>query len=71
MLIVKKPIYPHRSLRFAGEYRVRSEVIYEGDFRDGMMHGTGRLLLLSGEVWAGHFWKVVRFKGKQLKILLD
>lgn len=42
----------------AGEYRVHGETIYEGKFRDGAMHGEGRLLFDTGETWAGHFWKV-------------
>eukprot|EP00904_Undaria_pinnatifida_P000154 jgi/Undpi1/10139/HiC_scaffold_28.g12593.m1 len=40
-----------------GEYRVHGETIYEGRFRDGAMHGEGRLLFDTGETWAGQLWK--------------
>lgn len=41
-----------------GEYRAHGEIIYDGQFCNGAMHGKGRLLLDSGDIWAGQFWKV-------------
>lgn len=41
-----------------GEYRAHGEIIYDGKFCNGAMHGKGRLLLDSGDIWAGQFWKV-------------
>lgn len=52
-----------------GEYRVNGEIIYEGGFCDGAMHGKGRLLFDTGEIWAGKFWKVklLRCNGRHMK----
>ncbi len=41
-----------------GEYRAHGEIIYDGKFCNGAMHGEGRLLLENGDIWAGQFWKV-------------
>ncbi|CAN0444455.1 unnamed protein product, partial [Scytosiphon promiscuus] len=38
-----------------GEYRIHGEIIYDGQFYDGAMHGSGRLLLDNGDIWAGQF----------------
>lgn len=38
---------------------MHGEIIYEGGFCDGAMHGEGRLLFDTGETWAGQFWKVI------------
>ncbi|CAM9528433.1 unnamed protein product [Ascophyllum nodosum] len=40
-----------------GEYRVNTEIIYEGAFCNGAMHGDGRLLLDNGETWVGKLRK--------------
>lgn len=47
-----------------GEYRVDAEVVYEGAFCDGMMHGDGRLLFENGEIWEGQLWKVMARSGQ-------
>ncbi|CAM9277889.1 unnamed protein product, partial [Pylaiella littoralis] len=40
-----------------GEYRVHGEILYDGQFSNGAMHGKGRLLLENGDIWDGQFWK--------------
>ncbi|CAN0044028.1 unnamed protein product, partial [Phaeothamnion confervicola] len=40
-----------------GEYRVRGEVVYDGSFVDGFMHGTGLLTFPAGDAWEGGMWR--------------
>lgn len=62
--VIMRPVAASNyAARGAGEYRVRGDVIYEGEFRSGMMHGEGRLLVAGGNVWDGRFWKVIRGAG--------
>jgi hypothetical protein len=38
-----------------GEYKVNGEVLYEGDFSRGKMHGRGSYLFANGNTWKGTF----------------
>lgn len=38
-----------------GEYKVNGEVLYEGDFSRGKMHGKGIYLFANGNIWRGTF----------------
>ena len=38
-----------------GEYKVNGEVLYEGDFSRGKMHGRGNYLFANGNTWKGTF----------------
>ena len=38
-----------------GEYKVNGEVLYEGDFSRGKMHGKGMYLFANHDVWRGTF----------------
>ena len=54
---------PSRCTHRIGEYRAHGEIIYDGKFCNGAMHGQGRLLLDNGDIWAGQFWKVKLLAG--------
>jgi len=38
-----------------GEYKVNGDVLYEGDFSRGKMHGRGTYLFANGNTWKGTF----------------
>jgi len=39
-----------------GELKVSGEMVYDGNFKDGRMHGEGTYLFENGDEWKGGFW---------------